>query len=226
MQYLFACNQEVNMGESIGKTISKLRINAGFLKAADLSKVSGVSSGTLSRIENDQVRPNPSTLDKLAPFLGVSYESLLVSAGYLTESNDDNSYVPDEPSDVIERPVFSKIYSPIFTNENRDVCDWEYIPNRYNGQTCVYYRMPDSSMEKSRIRKGDYLLIRLQPALKPGEIGAFFIKNEPMVVKRYYKIKDKVLLFSDDQDEDEISIFDVGDVRIYGRVIRIVSNLV
>lgn len=59
---------------------------AGYSTLGDLYRASRVTVSTLSRIEAGIQMPMPATLKKLAPFLGVSYEHLLITAGYLPSS--------------------------------------------------------------------------------------------------------------------------------------------
>lgn len=67
---------------NFGKYLIWLREKAGHSQAS-LAKVSGVWNSTIARIESGQTsNPDPSTLEKLAPFLKVSKEELLIAAGY------------------------------------------------------------------------------------------------------------------------------------------------
>lgn len=68
---------------SIGEELKRLRLAAGYQTLGDLYRSSRVTVSTLSRLEAGIQKPSPSTLKKLAPCLGVSYEELMVSAGYL-----------------------------------------------------------------------------------------------------------------------------------------------
>ncbi|WP_371374536.1 helix-turn-helix domain-containing protein [Sporomusa aerivorans] len=58
------------------------------LTKAELSRLSGVSEATLSRIESADQKPSPATLKKLAPHLMVTEKELLIKAGYLDSDSD------------------------------------------------------------------------------------------------------------------------------------------
>lgn len=89
------------MPEAFGKYLMKIRKRAGYESLGQLSKASGVSVATLSRIENNIQRPSPETLEKLAPFLDVPYEQLLSASGYLPCSKiKDSPGKVDEPSPI------------------------------------------------------------------------------------------------------------------------------
>lgn len=74
---------------SIGSYIKALR-EIRHYSERKLGIMSKVSHATICRIENDISRPNPATLRKLAGPLGVSYEVLLIVAGYL----NGNRFIP------------------------------------------------------------------------------------------------------------------------------------
>lgn len=57
--------------------------NLRSLSKAELSRLSGVSEATLSRVESGTQKPSPDTLKKLAPILQVSEDELMYKAGYL-----------------------------------------------------------------------------------------------------------------------------------------------
>jgi transcriptional regulator with XRE-family HTH domain len=61
------------------------RIKAGYDRIEDLAKVCGISGASLSRMENDKQKPYPRTLEKLAPFLKISYSDLMQAVGYIED---------------------------------------------------------------------------------------------------------------------------------------------
>lgn len=81
------------MPKTIGKELADLRAIAGYESLSDLSRASGVTVATLSRIENDIQKPSPSTLEKLANPLNVSHDYLMELAGYISSSDTETSYL-------------------------------------------------------------------------------------------------------------------------------------
>lgn len=59
------------------------------LNKAELSRLSGVSDATLSRIESATQQPSPATLTKLAPVLLVTEKELMIRAGYIIDTEDE-----------------------------------------------------------------------------------------------------------------------------------------
>lgn len=79
---------------TFGEYVKKLRTERG-LSQRELSEKSGVSTAALSRIESGE-RQNTSlrVIKAIAPFLGISYEELMVQAGYI-ESVIENDQSED-----------------------------------------------------------------------------------------------------------------------------------
>ncbi|MDD5603228.1 MAG: helix-turn-helix transcriptional regulator [Eubacteriales bacterium] len=71
----------------IGCYLKLLRETRGYTQRG-LSKLTGVSNSTISRIEGRTKRPDPETLKKLSLGLGADYNVLMQKAGYLYETKD------------------------------------------------------------------------------------------------------------------------------------------
>jgi len=69
-----------------GKYLRLLRINAG-LTMAETTKLTGVTQGYISQIENEIHTPSANTLAKLAKAYGVSPLTLMKEAGLITEGH-------------------------------------------------------------------------------------------------------------------------------------------
>lgn len=66
-----------------GEFISKHRILSGYKSQRRLADKCGISSATISRIEDEKQKPQPETLKQLAPFLtSTSLVELMVVCGY------------------------------------------------------------------------------------------------------------------------------------------------
>lgn len=89
------------MTEAIGDIIKRLRLKAGFDSLGELFRVSDVTVATLSRIESGNQKPSPKTLKKLAPFLKVDHENLMIAAGYLSSDNDPDDEIQPTPPERI-----------------------------------------------------------------------------------------------------------------------------
>jgi len=93
------------MTDAISDIIKRLRLKAGFDSLGELSRVSDVTVATLSRIESGIQTPSPKTLKKLAPFLNVNHENLMMAAGYLNDNDEDLVPTPKEEHLTFYRKV-------------------------------------------------------------------------------------------------------------------------
>lgn len=77
---------------TFGKFIRKLRAEQG-LSQRDLSEKSGVSNAEISRLETgERLKPSPKVIKAIAPSLGISYEELMVKAGYIEHVINHDSF--------------------------------------------------------------------------------------------------------------------------------------
>lgn len=57
------------------------------LSIRELSRISGVDPGHISKVINEKIKPTPSFIRKIAPYIfGVSYSQLMKHAGFLDET--------------------------------------------------------------------------------------------------------------------------------------------
>lgn len=77
--------------QKLAQLIIELRNKKGYSQRK-LAMISGISNSTISRIENATSDADPETLRKLAPYLGISYETLMEVAGYI-ESESNKEYI-------------------------------------------------------------------------------------------------------------------------------------
>jgi transcriptional regulator with XRE-family HTH domain len=78
-----------------GQYMKEIREKAGYDSQASLGKAGGVWNSTIARIEAGQTKnPDPVTLTKLAPFLKISVNELMLAAGYLDPASN-TSLAPD-----------------------------------------------------------------------------------------------------------------------------------
>lgn len=68
---------------NFGEFLKKLRSESG-LSQRELADKSGVSNAEISRLETgERKKPSPKVIKAIAPFLSLSYEELMVHAGYI-----------------------------------------------------------------------------------------------------------------------------------------------
>ncbi|TES48043.1 helix-turn-helix domain-containing protein [Shouchella lehensis] len=74
--------------KKLGTYIAKLRKESGFKSQRQLAEASGLSNGTIARIENGTQKPSMETLSTLSKHLKVELIDLYTNAGYSLEAND------------------------------------------------------------------------------------------------------------------------------------------
>lgn len=104
------------MESGFGKFIERHRIASGYKSQRKLADATGISSATISRIESEEQRPQPETLQILSKYLKTtSYVELMFVCGYwdkdelLTPIND--AVIKETPSqyDDTEKEFIKKI---------------------------------------------------------------------------------------------------------------------
>lgn len=77
---------------TFGELIKMLRTERG-LSQRELADKSGVSNAEISRMESgERKKPSPGILKALSPYLDISYEELMVKAGYIEHVVDHSSF--------------------------------------------------------------------------------------------------------------------------------------
>jgi repressor LexA len=211
------------MSNKFGEAFSDLRLKAGYSKLTHLSKASGISLPVLSRLQSGQSQPRPDTLKKLAPHLGVSYEELMRLAGHLP---DDDNWKLDE----VDEHLLSDDSVKVFVLDN--VCPKsfgtllyaEYLPEKYKNYGVFYLRVNDDSMVNAGIYKNDIVLVKENIVVDNGDIAVVSINNNNYVVRKYFRLGDKVVLLEECANGRGI-VYGVENVSVDGKAVRIVRDL-
>lgn len=91
--------------KEFGLYFAELREKSGYKSQRQLHLASGVSNGTISRIEAGTQKVKPETLEKLVPFLkGTTYKELMTAAGYYDEEKEINEN-KGSPLNEVERII-------------------------------------------------------------------------------------------------------------------------
>jgi SOS regulatory protein LexA len=235
--------------KEFGKYIKMLRIKKGYKSQRQLAEASGISNGTIARIENGTQKPTVDTLKILSKFLDTDYVDLLLKAGYLPESyiNESKDKLPtqgemqliwdhaiehktehkikyeNEYIPTVKVPVLGHIAAgrPIFADEH--IIEWREIPNLWNlreGEVFML-RVKGDSMIGSRIYDGDLVVVRCQPDVENGEIAVVNVNGDEATLKRVKKTENgQIILYPDNPKYDPIFI-DSENARIVGKVIQV-----
>lgn len=148
-----------------------------------------VDPGYLSRLLRTKLGrpPSPEVIYRIADKAYiVTYEDLMVAAGYLDVSQHQ---VAVEPRQTVHQA--EGMESP---PEKRKVDLGEVPWAEIQTDDCFYFLVREDSMNGARIKAGDLVLIRRQHQVKDGEIALVATEKEGNILRRVYFEGDKVIL--------------------------------
>lgn len=191
----------------------------------ELAALAGVSHAAVSKARNRQAVPEPATLRKLAPWLGVSEDRLLELAGHRSPPRQprrlrSRDSILDElmATDAVEVPFYEVTAS---ASPRRSIfegapIDYGYLPDRgrYRRGRIQGITVRDNCLAP-RILDGDRVYIDTQADYEPGDT-VLAVANGELHLKRLRPLGDGWELAPDDGDP---AIPVTEDVVILGKYI-------
>lgn len=214
---------------NFGDFIKQKRLDSGYQSLGEFHRACGIPASTLSRIENNIQHPMPTTLAKLAPHIGVSYEELMIYAGYLPESgskeskNRDNVTGDMSPIEMKKIPVYSIMDGggDMFVHEN--IVGWRLVPAEYMDYIMV--RLIDESMFACQFGISDrQILVKKQDTAKDGQTVLAKVKDS-LVVRRIKYANDGGIILYPNNPDYEPQFVHVNELNIIGIVIQVISDV-
>ncbi|WP_332632390.1 LexA family protein [Halalkalibacter flavus] len=126
---------------------------------------------------------------------------------------------------MIRVPVIGRISvdNPFDADEN--IIEYTYIPDdgKYReGDVFILVVNGDSMEGRSRICKGDRVLIQRQDDVESGEIAVVAIHGEDATLRRVQKTETgEVILYPDDSKYEPMLVRN-GNAKIYGKVVQVI----
>ena len=183
------------------------------IKAAELSRLTGISKARISQYTHGTYIPKATALDAIASALGVSSSALLGAAS----SPPPYKYMPLLGSISCGVPVFVNQ-----ENGERVVTDASI-----DADFCLIAK--GDSMKNARIYNGDIVFLKSCEMVEHGEIAAVVIDDEA-TLKRvyYYPAQNKIMLLPENPKYEPIiySGEEIDHVRIIGRAVAFRSTLI
>ena len=185
----------------------------------DLAHQSGVSNTTIGRIIQGK-RAKPETLKKIAPYIGRSYEELMVIEGYIT--TDMLQYIKPVEN-VVMLPVLGEIRGgvPMLADEN--IIGYKPVEADAISNGDYYYLQVTGDSMAPRIEPGDHVLVRTAATCESGQVAVVLLGEDTATLKRVYYQGDSVVLHSDNGFHHP-QFVSVNDVRIIGCVTKIIKE--
>lgn len=215
--YLHLIQMEIDMNDF--KSRLALVMADKNIKAAELSRRTGISKPRLSQYKNGVYVPKADAICAIARVLGVSEAYLMGNSDY------------PEP-DVIANakfkalPVVGEIAcgAPVFVNEEDD--GLVYTDADTDADFCLIAK--GDSMRDARINNGDIVFIKKSDTVNNGEIAAVIINDEATLKRVYYYPDSGKLMLIPENSSYEPMVFtgeDLEKIHIIGRAIAFKSDI-
>lgn len=207
----------------IGEIIREYR-SKNELSVRDFAKLTGISRGYISQIENDIENKRSLTLQKI----GQIAKGLGMTSDELLEMMDDTKVdlVPKKTSNNVVAvtnlcrstsiPIYSALSCGTGTWVDEMPEDYVTVPESmmFHGKAFANFAEGDSMEPK--IRNGDLLIFQETPVVPSGSVGSFSL-NDAYYCKRFKQLADgSCWLFSDNPEYDPIPIKPNDDFRTLG----------
>lgn len=207
---------------TIGELIRKLREDRG-LSLNMLAIKAGVSSATISYIENGRNRPSFPTLEKIAKALNADLDSMVA----LMKEVPDEKYQKRDMLDVdlkFKVPLVGSVRAgkPIIAEDNIE----EYLLYDHRGlninNTYFALRVVGDSMDKL-FRQGDIVLIEKTDTVCSGQIAVVGINGNEATVKRVTLADGNIALIPESHNAaytTKVYSIEKDEIHIIGRVVQ------
>ncbi len=205
----------------IGQRIRHMR-KERHMRQEDLANELGVRKTTISNYETGYSIPKREVLGRISRFFGVSMDYLCASSDgkdkYLSgvETTHSMEQVPQyeyypNPSDGVNHPRPRSIRGTVVSSQFAKDCTFSTV-------------VPDDSMNRSRLSKGDEVLVREQNYAAGGDIVLAYVRQSgEVVIRRYYQNGKLISLMPDSTERGyEPLILDAADDPI--EILGVISS--
>ena len=189
------------------------------IKAAELSRRTGISKPRLSQYINGVYIPKTDAICLIAEALGVT-------ESYLFGKSDDISAPRHDPTKYKKLPIIGEISCgyPIFANQEDD----GFVVTDINTDADFCLIAKGDSMKDARIYNGDTVYIKKTDMVNNGEIAAVVI-NDEATLKRiyYYPDAEKLMLIPENANYQPLVFVgkELDKIHIIGRAVAFKSDI-
>lgn len=187
------------------------------IKAAELSRLTGISKPRLSQYKNGVYVPKADAICAMARALGVS-EAYLLGTTDIPEARSGGKYK------VL--PVIGQIAcgNPVFASEEDGGA--VYTDADTDADFCLIAR--GDSMKDARINNGDTVFVKKADSVNNGEIAAIIIGDEATLKRVYYYPESAKLMLISENSNYEPMVFsgaELEKIRIIGKAVAFKSEI-
>lgn len=207
-----------------GERLRTLRCSAGMTQT-ELGKLLGVGKTAVSNYENDLSYPDISKLIDIAAIFQTSMDYLLGI------TDDDSSAKTMREGDGAQYQTAAQI--PVLDDISEGLPKYpisqavDFITIAPLAKISDYFGLyvPDNSMDKQRLQKGDTALIHRQDSAEDGDIVLAMIKGEGPVIRKLERKQDRIRLTAQSSDKRYKNRFfhvDSNQIQILGKVLYVI----
>jgi len=165
--------------------------------------------------------PSPDLLKSIAG-PSVSYEDLMISCGYLSDSNSGTQ-------STVPIPVIGAVHAGAPALAVETIESYEYVDKSEISPSHEYFylRVEGNSMCNARICDGDLVFVRRQDDVENGDIAVVIIDNEDATLKRIHK-KNNAIILQPENPAYTPMVFasnELSRLRIIGKVLHVKFRL-
>ena len=187
------------------------------IKAAELSRLTGISKPRLSQYKNGVYVPKADAICAMARALGVS-EAYLLGTTDIPEARSGGKYK------VL--PVIGKIAcgNPVFASEEDGGA--VYTDADTDADFCLIAK--GDSMKDARINNGDTVFVKKADSVNNGEIAAIIIGDEATLKRVYFYPESAKLMLISENSNYEPMVFsgtELENIRIIGKAVAFKSEI-
>lgn len=187
------------------------------IKAAELSRLTGISKPRLSQYKNGVYVPKADAICAMARALGVS-EAYLLGTTDIPEARSGGKYK------VL--PIIGQIAcgNPVFASEEDGGA--VYTDADTDADFCLIAK--GDSMKDARINNGDTVFIKKADSVNNGEIAAIIIGDEATLKRVYYYPESAKLMLISENSNYEPMVFsgaELEKIRIIGKAVAFKSEI-
>lgn len=214
---------------TLGERVRQLRQKAGMTQDA-LAKEIGYSTKTsISKIENNILDINQSTIVALARALKTT-PSVIMGWTDIDEKSTPTSELADMlPNENIYKiPVFSTVSAGLGAYACDDIEEFIpiYISNPADVPNTIGIKVKGNSMYP-KIEDGDIIIVRKQDSVDSGTVAVVLLDGEEGLVKKVEYGKDWIVLhsFNPEYQDKRFEGAEVQRLRVVGKVMKVVKSL-
>lgn len=181
-------------GKVFASNLKQLRKARG-LTQEELGKALGVQKSCISNYEQNFSMPDIGRLLEIAAFFGITNLGQLV--GY-----ESHNVVREDDNGIRNIPVLQKIQYHVDPLYRDNIIDDMVLPsiNLKTGDF-VGFIIPDNSMTRSKMKKGDIAVIRRQSLVSTGDIILVVQENQPPILRKVFLMGKEVITLMPDSDD-------------------------